>query len=166
MFGLYDGHGGEGCCNFLKDNLHSFIFNQLKQDKLENSISKSCRNADNSFNSLIEKGNFKDKSGSCATGLLMIGKYLFFELLYSKLTLFLDEKLVFINIGDSRSIVLRNDLNDVHACTTDHKPRNIEEMNRVFTKGGYLYRVKIDECTQETVSYRAYSIPEVIEVEN
>ena len=26
-FGIFDGHGGEGCSNFLKDKLDSFIFN-------------------------------------------------------------------------------------------------------------------------------------------
>ncbi len=25
FFGLYDGHGGVGCADFLRDNLHKFV---------------------------------------------------------------------------------------------------------------------------------------------
>ncbi len=28
FFGIYDGHGGETCANFLRDNLHNFVINQ------------------------------------------------------------------------------------------------------------------------------------------
>lgn len=27
FFGIYDGHGGSGCADYLRDNLHSHIFN-------------------------------------------------------------------------------------------------------------------------------------------
>ena len=27
FFGVYDGHGGSGCSDFLRDNLHKFIIN-------------------------------------------------------------------------------------------------------------------------------------------
>ena len=27
FFGVYDGHGGNGCSNYLRDNLHNFVIN-------------------------------------------------------------------------------------------------------------------------------------------
>jgi serine/threonine protein phosphatase PrpC len=31
MFAVYDGHGGADCCNYLKENLHSYSLNNLNE---------------------------------------------------------------------------------------------------------------------------------------
>lgn len=28
FFGIYDGHGGSGCADFLRDNLHQFVIRE------------------------------------------------------------------------------------------------------------------------------------------
>ena len=28
FFGVYDGHGGSGCADFLRDNLHQFVIKE------------------------------------------------------------------------------------------------------------------------------------------
>ena len=55
--------------------------------------------------------------------------------------LFLDEKLVFINIGDSRAIISRKNGQEICLPTNDHKPHLKPEMRRIFNNKGCLYRV-------------------------
>ena len=83
---IFDGHGGNLCSNFLRDNLHNYI---IKEENLindtENALINSFEKAENDFiNNIALKEN--DKSGSCALVCLII-----------------DNKLYIANCGDSRA---------------------------------------------------------------
>lgn len=51
-----------------------------------------------------------------------------------------DDSLVFVNVGDSRAIMSKNEGADLQICTFDHKPQFFTEMQRIFKLGGQLYR--------------------------
>jgi len=134
MFAIYDGHGGDSCCNYLKENLHSIIFEKLDLQHIETSLQ-------NCFN--LAEAEFFDKhvldgknSGSCAIGMICI-----------------DKKLVFFNVGDSRAFLIKGGMREIVACSYDHKPQFFGEMNRIFSNGGELYRVVSNKC--ETTVYYA-----------
>ena len=72
FFGLYDGHAGNSCADFLRDNLHKFIINDKHFPKNpKKSIFNGFLKAESTF--LKEFGQKKcDSSGSCAIVLLII----------------------------------------------------------------------------------------------
>lgn len=77
----------------------------------------------------------------------------------------LDSSLVFINVGDSRSIMSKNNGSELMICTYDHKPQFFGEMQRVFKAGGQLYRVCNNRRTNETEIYNAFSHKDFLKVD-
>lgn len=74
MFAIYDGHGGSQNCNFLKENLHSYIFSTYNQKDFKKGIEEACHKIDHDFMKIARKEYQCDTSGSCALILLTIGK--------------------------------------------------------------------------------------------
>ena len=118
-FGIFDGHGGKGCSNYLKDNLHknikefSSIGIKIGIDLTEERFKL--------YEAVDEKGEIKDSSGSCGIILLIKGK-----------------KCIIANIGDSRLVIFKN--KKVEFTTMDHKPDSIIERARIEIAGGTLYK--------------------------
>jgi len=80
FFGVFDGHGGYSCADFLRDNLHQFIIrdNEFPQNPRQ-AIINGFKNAESYFLDAVEKyanGNQQmlDRSGSCAVTALFVGK--------------------------------------------------------------------------------------------
>jgi protein phosphatase 2C family protein 2/3 len=123
FFGLYDGHGGKTCSNFLRDNLHSFIIQDNNfPSNPEQAILNGFQKAENQFiDFAFKKG---DKSGSCAVVVLIIGKKCFVA-----------------NLGDSRAVLSLNEGKDCAAVSKDHKPNDDEENSRIVRAGGEVYTV-------------------------
>ena len=123
FFGLYDGHGGKSCSNFLRDNLHSFIIqDQNFPSNPEQAILNGFEKAENHFiDFALKKG---DKSGSCAVIILIVGKQCFVG-----------------NLGDSRAVVSINEGNEYMVLSKDHKPSDEDERIRVIKAGGEIYAV-------------------------
>lgn len=76
LFGVFDGHGGNRCSNYLKDNL----FNELLNNKdfprnIEKTIRDSFLTVDEHFLKSVDSPNFNavDRSGSCALVSLVMG---------------------------------------------------------------------------------------------
>ena len=120
-FAIFDGHGGRGCANYLKENLHknikefSLIGLKIAVDVTEEKFK---------FNEAIDENNeLKDSSGSCGLILLIKGK-----------------KCIISNIGDSRLVIFKNGL--VEFSTIDHKPDSIIEKARIQLAGGEVYKDK------------------------
>jgi protein phosphatase 2C family protein 2/3 len=85
---VFDGHGGHGCAEFLRDNLHNIVASQSSfPADIEQALVGGCKEAEDTFmRQNIEY--VKDRSGSCATLILV-----------TKGTCYI------ANIGDSRAIL-------------------------------------------------------------
>jgi protein phosphatase PTC2/3 len=126
FFGVYDGHGGHTCAEFLRDQLHHFVIKQdtFPQDP-KDAIIKGFKAAEETFLQMCqgrdENGNpiVVDRSGSCAIVILIVG-----ETCYSA------------NVGDSRSIISINGGQIVMPLSRDHKPSDIQEYQRIIKAGG------------------------------
>jgi protein phosphatase PTC2/3 len=124
IFAVYDGHGGSGCADFLKEHIPKII---LKQDSMlrvdpENSLKNAFKEAEDEFmrrNDIV----IKDRSGSCACLLMFIG-----------------DQLYIANVGDSRAIMSMNDGNKSMELSKDHKPGEESEKRRIILGGGQLYQ--------------------------
>ena len=119
FFGIYDGHGGNGCSLYLKNNLHKNVKNFSKD-----AIKVAINETEEKFlkeEALDEKGDVKDPSGSCGI-IAMIQK----------------NKCIIANVGDSRLIIFKN--NKLSFCTEDHKPGTNVEKERITKAGGKIYQ--------------------------
>ena len=119
---LFDGHGGNTCSNFLRDNLHNYIIkNENLLKDTEKSIIESFEKAEDDFlNNIAIKEN--DKSGSCALVCLII-----------------DNNLYIANCGDSHAIISINSGKEIKLLNSIHRPNNIKEKERIIKNGGSIY---------------------------
>ena len=121
FFAVYDGHGGNGCSLYLKENLHKYINNFSKEG-----VNEAINIVENIFlkeKALDENGFTKDHSGSCAI-MALINK----------------NKLIIANIGDSRLVLFKN--NSPFFITEDHKPNSPKEKLRIEKAGGSIYQTQ------------------------
>ena len=127
-FGIFDGHNGDQCAEFLRQNLLQYIYTNPDFPKnIEKSIKEAFIQADEDFlrNKNINYNysiNF-DNSGSCGLILLII-----------------DTKIYIANVGDSRCVVSCHDGNIQRDVTRDHKPEFPYEKKRIYNNGGNIYR--------------------------
>ena len=130
IFSVFDGHGGNSCCNYLKDNLHSKLLSNLDVDgSLFFSIRQTYKQIDKQYiDKAMEIG--KNFSGSCATTLIVI-----------------NNRLVFANTGDSRAVISMINGTKVVQATADNKPDKISEFYRIIEKGGELYKMSSNKKT-------------------
>ena len=107
-FGIFDGHGGEGCADFLKDNFLNYLLeNKNFPFDIKLSLTETFEKIEEAFFKQKCSGTLEesDRSGSCAL-----------------VTLIFDNKIYIANIGDSRAIMSVNGGIKVKALTNDHKP--------------------------------------------
>ena len=117
FFGIYDGHGGKGCSNYLKENLHKNI-NEFSKIGIKLGIEKTEENFKKK-EGLNENGEIKDSSGSC--GIMAMIK---------------NNKLIIANVGDSRLVIYKN--KKISFITEDHKPGSEVEKKRIELAGGKI----------------------------
>jgi len=78
FFGVFDGHGGATCSDFLRDNLHHFIIRDSEFPmNPRQALLNGFKYAEECFLNLAEEAgklnqNNIDKSGSCATCTLFV----------------------------------------------------------------------------------------------
>jgi serine/threonine protein phosphatase PrpC len=119
FFAVYDGHGGNGCSLYLKENLHNFIKNFSKE-----SINEAINKVEENFlknEALYENGEIKDQSGSCGI-----------------MALIQQNKLIIANVGDSRLVIFKK--SSLFFSTEDHKPGSPSEKTRIENAGGKIYQ--------------------------
>ena len=119
FFGIYDGHGGNGCSLYLKENLHKFI-----QEFSASGIKEAIYESENFFltkKAVDENNNLFDSSGSC--GIIAIIK---------------NNQLIISNTGDSRIVIYKN--GKIFFVTEDHKPDSEKEKERIKSAGGQIYQ--------------------------
>ena len=132
FFGIYDGHGGEGCSEYLKDNLHKLICNnnEFFPDNVLEAIKLGFQKAENDFinnYALNDKKEIIDRSGSCAVIVLMV-----------------DKKIYVANVGDSRCLVSMENGKKYIEATKDHKPNYPNEVKRIQKYGGNIYQTETE----------------------
>ena len=129
FFGIYDGHGGSQCSEFLRDSLHKLILNDDNYpENVELAIKNGFKNAEKNFfkNFALDpkdENNILDRSGSCAVVIL-----------------FVDNKIYVANVGDSRALLSENLGKNFVEITEDHKPNNSREKDRIIKNGGQVYQ--------------------------
>ena len=123
-FGVFDGHGGDKCSKFLKENFDNILFQSPHFfNNIIESIRAAFQNAENQFREIaIQNGKLVDRSGSCALVALIIN-----DILYA------------INLGDSRALYSRNGGKEYYQITRDHKPNDEREKRRIEKAGGKVY---------------------------
>ena len=133
-FSIYDGHAGNGCSNFLQENLHLYLFSSdyFPLYPLQ-AIYQAYEKAELNFELIAldqEKKILLDKSGSCSLSALII-----------------DEWCYVAYLGDSRGIYSFDSGKQFFQVTRDHKPNDIIEKTRIEKSGGKIYkdtRLKVD----------------------
>ena len=125
-FSIFDGHSGKNCSDFLKENLHKYIFtSQFFPSDTIKAIRESFQKAEDTFKSMAydQKNNvLKDKCGSCALVMLILNNYLYA-----------------INLGDSRAIYSYDTGKYLYQITRDHKPNDEIEKKRIEKAGGKVF---------------------------
>ena len=127
-FGIFDGHNGDQCAEFLRQNLLQYIYTNPDFPKnIEKSIKEAFIQADEDFlrNKNINYNyniNF-DTSGSCGLILLIV-----------------DTKIYIANVGDSLCVVSCQNGKIQRDVTRDHKPEFPYEKKRIYNNGGNIYR--------------------------
>ena len=120
FYGIYDGHGGKLCANFLKEYLHTFIFaDENFPSRPKEALFHGFLKAEADFLKIAQEKN--DNSGSCALVVMIIG-----------------DKCYTANTGDSRAILAVNKCEKVVPLTVDHKPHEPNEYNRIIQAGGSI----------------------------
>ena len=130
FFGIYDGHGGEGCSEYLRDNLHKLICynNEFFPDNIPDAIKLGFQKAEKDFiynYSLNDKEEIIDRSGSCAVIILIV-----------------DKKIFVANLGDSRCLLSMENGKKLIEVTKDHKPNSPNEVKRIKRYGGNIYQTE------------------------
>ena len=126
-FGLYDGHGGNKCSDFLQQKFHSFLLNSsyMPLNPIE-SIKEAFIKAEKEFETISfdsQKKAILDKSGSCVLALLII-----------------DDCCYVSYLGDSRGLYSFDSGNQLFQITRDHKPNDPQEKERIEKAGGKIYK--------------------------
>ena len=124
-FSIFDGHGGEECSEFLKDNyLKYLVDNKNFPYDIKQSMIEAFKDIEEEFFKLKCKDTLEesDKSGSCAL-----------------VAVIFDNKIYIANIGDSRAIMSINEGTKIKQLTVDHKPDNLIEFERALKNGSKIY---------------------------
>ena len=134
-FAIFDGHGGEECSEFLKNNyLNYLIENKNFPFDIKISMIETCQKIEEDFfkQKCCDNLEESDKSGSCAL-----------------IAVIFDNKIYIANIGDSRAIMSMNGGVKIKQLTTDHKPENIKEYERAIKNGSKIYLDDNDEVDRD-----------------
>lgn len=127
FFGIYDGHGGHVCADFLRDYLHQFIIKDVNfpSDPIK-AIREGFKEAEKLFLEFAEGQQFEvgdiDRSGSCAIVALII-----------------DDMCYIGNTGDSRACMSADGGKVVVGLSNDHKPTDEIEVDRILSNNGRIY---------------------------
>ena len=127
-FGIFDGHAGSKCAEFLRDNLLNYIcINDYFPNDIINSIKYAFKKADEEylkFHAFYE-GSLLDNSGSCGLILLIVNNFVYIG-----------------NVGDSRCLGSFKNGKITKDITRDHKPNYPYEKERIIENGGTLYQTQ------------------------
>ena len=132
FFAIFDGHAGNKCAEYLKTNLHNYIFNSPHFPTYPiKAIHHGFHLCEKNFiNSIYTKpfNQYLDYSGSCAIVVLIINSHCFIA-----------------NLGDSRAIYSYNTGANFYQLSRDHKPDDPKEKKRIYKAGGSIFHTDLDQ---------------------
>ena len=149
FFGIFDGHNGDHCAEFLRKNLLQYIYTNPNFPKnIEKAIKEGFIKADQDYlnnYTVLNKTNFNsfniiNNSGSCGLILLLV-----------------DTKIYIANVGDSRCLISCQNGKIQKDVTRDHKPEFPYEKQRIYSHGGNIYQNET-VFTDEVKKERNYNI--------
>ena len=150
-FSIYDGHGGNKCCEYLKTYLHQYIFDsEFFPENPIKAIEQGFQKCENNFiNSINTQSKCYDTSGSCAIIILIM-----------------NDSCYIVNLGDSRALYSFDDGKKFFQLSRDHKPNDPIEKKRIYKAGGNIYRTNMQQITEngmgcknkESLVYSPYRI--------
>lgn len=160
-YAIFDGHGGSSVCDWLAENLHSFIINQpLFPKDVKQAIYQGFKEAEenilvglmNSSLKTKEKEKEKEKDSSVTSNInLKEGSN--HKLKHDTsgscalICMIIDKECFIINLGDSRALLSCNNMSNFYTLTNDHKPNDPIEKDRIERNGGRIWK-------QENSPYR------------
>jgi len=129
-FGIFDGHSGSLCSNYMAERLVQEIDRLETFDK--ESLAKTCLRVDQEF---LDDTRYQHHEDGCAGIFTIIqckdGKY----------------SIINANIGDSRTVLARAQPEgnfQAVTCTDDHKPSDPKERQRIEAAGGSVTSQRVD----------------------
>ena len=132
FFAIFDGHAGNKCSEYLKNNLHHFIFNSHHFPNFPlKAIDQGFKNCENSYMKSIHnktRNQYYDYSGSCAIIVLII-----------------DDMCYVANLGDSRAIYSYDSGNKFYQLSRDQKPNDPKEKKRIYKAGGSIFKASLSQ---------------------
>ena len=132
IFGIFDGHAGNKCAEYLKNNLHNYILDSphfpVHPIKAIQQGFQTCEN--NYISSIYSKPfeQYTDYSGSCAIVLIIINNQCYIA-----------------NLGDSRAIYSYNSGSEFFQLSRDHKPNDAKEKKRIYKAGGSIFKTNLEQ---------------------
>ena len=124
FFGVYDGHGGTQCAQFLREKLHHMVLSDPKvRTEPEKALHDAILKAEEEFMELCRVE--KLESGSTAAVALLI-----------------EERLVVANVGDSEIVLSRNGKAEL-LTTKHHLNASESEGERIRAAGGRTFHSRV-----------------------
>ena len=131
-FAIFDGHAGNKCSEYLKNNLHHFIFNSIHFPNFPlKSIEQGFKNCEKSYIKSIHNkahNQYYDYSGSCAIIILIINDMCYIA-----------------NLGDSRAIYSYDTGKKFYQLSRDQKPNDPKEKKRIYKAGGSIFKTSLSQ---------------------
>ena len=147
-FGVFDGHAGNQCAEFLRDNLLIYICNNnYFPNDIPNAIKYGFKKIDEDYLKRYAFVNNKllDNSGSCGLILLIINNLIYIA-----------------NVGDSRCLGSFKNGKIQKDITLDHKPNTPYEKERIIKNGGKIYQtqtpIEDDEAYKDKILVGPYRV--------
>lgn len=131
FFGVFDGHAGPKVSQYCSQHLLDCIVSKIDKkaedivEAVKQGIHDGFLELDERLRQLPECVDGKDRSGTTAIVVMVSPK-----------------KIVWANCGDSRGLLCRG--GDVKFATTDHKPVNTIERNRIEKAGGTVMMQRVN----------------------
>ncbi len=118
LFGVFDGHGGSRAAEYLQKHLFENLLKHPKfLDDTKSVITEVYLKTDQDF--LKDEKNQNRDAGSTASTAVLVGDHL-----------------LVANVGDSRAVICKG--GQAVALSTDHKPNQTNERQRIENAGGVV----------------------------
>ena len=147
-FGVFDGHAGNQCAEFLRDNLLIYICNNnYFPNDIPNAIRYGFKKIDEDYlkRHAFVNNKLLDNSGSCGLILLLINNLIYIA-----------------NVGDSRCLGSFKNGKIQKDITLDHKPNTPYEKERIIKNGGKIYQTQTpledDEAYKDKILVGPYRV--------